>query len=414
MAVPTRWLLGSFARDSLFENIPRLIIAQAGILFAVTLVTLQTGIYQGFTRSTIDLIVRSRADLWITSKGMLNLNLTPPLDFTNLEQARQLKGVQRAEALIVWLGLWRTAHNRLTLVTFMGIDPLGQLFAPVGFAQGKIADLSRPYSVSIDQNSREDLQIEQLGDRGVIGSLPARVIGYTKGTKSLVFGPILLTSLLNAKAYISSPLAANLPCPVAKSGVECEPAQPSFPPQLQPLAATDQIGYVLVQAQAGMNIDQLKQRLATALPETQVLTKGEMARQTQTYWEQRSGIGIVLGLGAGIGIVVGTVVVGQILYASVSEHLREFATLKAIGASNWTIYGVIGEQALWMAILGYIPGLLLSLAVAEAIATQGIVILITPFSAATIFGITLLMCFAASAFAIRKITQVDPVTVFRS
>lgn len=104
-----------------------------------------------------------------------------------------------------------------------------------------------------------------------------------------------------------------------------------------------------------------------------------MAQQTQAYWQKRSGIGYILGLGAVVGTIVGAVVVGQILYASVSDHIKEFGTLKAMGASDWYIYRVIMEQGLWMAILGYLPGMALCLGVAAwTSATQGILILITP------------------------------------
>jgi putative ABC transport system permease protein len=107
--------------------------------------------------------------------------------------------------------------------------------------------------------------------------------------------------------------------------------------------------------------------------------------------------------------------VGQILYASASDHIKEFGTLKAIGASDWIIYSVIVEQALWMAVLGYIPGIALCLGVAAwTAATQSIVILITPMSAATVFGITVVMCVGSALFAIQKVTRVDPAIVFKA
>ena len=122
----------------------------------------------------------------------------------------------------------------------------------------------------------------------------------------------------------------------------------------------------------------------------------------------------VLGIGAVVGVLVGVVIVGQILYSSVSDHLKEFGTLKAMGSSNWAIYSIIVEQALWMAVLGYIPGIALCLGVAAwTSATQGILILITPLSALGIFGITVGMCIGSAIFAIQKVTRVDPAIVFK-
>jgi putative ABC transport system permease protein len=140
-----------------------------------------------------------------------------------------------------------------------------------------------------------------------------------------------------------------------------------------------------------------------------------MSDRTRTYWQQRTGIGFILGLGATVGVIVGMVIVGQILYSSVADHLKEFGTLKAMGASNWVIYRIIIEQALWMAVLGYIPSLGLCLGLgAWTFATQGITILITPLTATGLLGLTIVMCVGSALFAIQKITHVDPAIVFKA
>jgi putative ABC transport system permease protein len=172
---------------------------------------------------------------------------------------------------------------------------------------------------------------------------------------------------------------------------------------------------VLVRAKPGEDLQLLKKRLEAALPDTRAYTRAEMALQTQSYWQKRSGIGFILGMGAVVGIIVGVVIVGQILYSSVSDHIKEFGTLKAMGASDWVIYSVIIEQALWMAVLGYLPGMALCLGVAAwTSATQAIMILITPGSAAAILGITVVMCISSAFFAIQKVTRVDPAMVFKA
>jgi putative ABC transport system permease protein len=113
--------------------------------------------------------------------------------------------------------------------------------------------------------------------------------------------------------------------------------------------------------------------------------------------------------------MVGMVVVGQILYASVSDHIKEFGTLKAMGASQSVIYGVSIEQALWMAVLGYLPGMLLCWGIQSwALAAQGLTILISPGTAVGVFGITVVMCVSSAIFAIQKINRVDPAIVFKA
>jgi putative ABC transport system permease protein len=400
------------ARKNLLEDLPRFLVAQAGIMFAVSLVTLQTGLYSGFSRSTSQLIDKSRADLWLSSTNTVHLGLSVPLQYERLAQTAAVEGVDRAEALIVRGATWHDRNNQLTSVTLVGTEPDSQLFNPWTLRQGNATRLSDPYSVLTDQSSLESLGLLGLGEAGSIGGLPAKIVGITQGSKSLVLGTLVFTSLRTARAYLTSPPRTELPCGLAAPGSDCQTeAYPAIP---RALTATDPISFILIRAEPGTNIPLLKQRLEADLSGIRAYTRREMARANQTYWQDRSGIGFVLGLGAVVGVVVGVIVVGQILYASISEHIKEFGTLKAMGASNWVVYGVIGEQALWMSILGYLPGIALCLGVARwAASTQGILILITPSSAASIFGITVLMCLGASLFAIQKVTSVDPAIVFK-
>jgi putative ABC transport system permease protein len=177
----------------------------------------------------------------------------------------------------------------------------------------------------------------------------------------------------------------------------------------------DQVTFVLVRARPGEDLQVLKQRLVDALPDTVAFTQLEMSNRTREYWQRSTGVGFILGMGAVVGIVVGMVVVGQILYASVSDHLKEFGTLKAMGSSDWYIYRIIIEQALWMAVLGYLPGLGICLGVgAYTLQARSIQILISPGTAVAVLGMTVAMCSGAAMFAIRKATQLDPAMVFKS
>jgi putative ABC transport system permease protein len=125
-------------------------------------------------------------------------------------------------------------------------------------------------------------------------------------------------------------------------------------------------------------------------------------------------VGFILTLGAIVGAIVGIAIVGQILYASASERVREFATLKAMGASSWVLRGIIVEQSLWMAVLGYLPGIGLCVGVAQFATTAGVVIAITPLSAFLTFGVTVVMCVSSALFAIQKVNRIDPAVVFKA
>ena len=412
--------MASIARKNLFEDLPRLFVAQAGIMFAVSLVTIQTGIFNGFTRSTGLLIDRSKADIWLASDEMVYLELTLPLPVEHLLQARRIPGVTKAEALLFTPKRWRVAPNHIAPNQIVGFDPDGELFAPWDFTQGNIEVLRQPYTVVVDESTTDSLAVERVGDVGSINSIPTTIGGFVRGNQSIVSSIFMYASLESANTYATSQIATSIRCQSKDDTIECvnefsrAAEETGDRPPPKPLSAGDLITYILVKAEPEQNIEELKKRLEKAMPATRAYTKAEMARITRQYWQQRTGIGFILGLGAAVGTIVGMVVVGQILYASVADNIKEFATLKAMGASNGTLYRTIVEQALWMAVMGYVPGILLCLSISSYTARVGISILITPATGLAVFGITLVICIGASMFAIQRVTKIDPAIVFKA
>ena len=411
----------SLARKNLFEDVPRFLVAQAGIMFAVSLVAIQTGLLDGFKRSTGILIDRSKADIWVASKDMVNLELTLPLPAGYLSQVQQVKGVQRAEALLLGGGIWRSPSGKITSVRMFGFDPAGQLFDVFEPTQGKISDLTQPYTAFTDEANLDNLDLKQVGDAANVGPLSIKLVGLTRNTQSIAASNYLFASLENVKSYATGNRTANLNCRMQSGQFLCTTVYAQSPganpaaAKPTALSSTDSISYVLVKAKGGESLQTLKQRLESTLPNTIAYTQAEMAARTRNYWVQRTGVGFILGLGATVGVIVGMVIVGQILYSSVADHLKEFATLKAMGVPDRVVYGIIIQQALLMAILGYIPSVGFCLALGSwTFATQGITILITPFSAFGILGITIFMCVGSALFAIQKVTHVDPALVFKS
>ena len=412
----------SIARKNLLEDLPRFLVAQAGIMFAVSLVTIQTGVLKGFTSSASLLIDKSDADIWVASNDMVHLELTLPLPADQVNKARRVAGVDRAEALIIRKTLWRVSSGQITLSAVIGFDPNGQLFAPWNIIQGSTDSLKEPYTVIVDQTKLRDLNVRRVGDTASIGSLQAKIVGLTQNSQPIVMSDFLFTSLENANAFANSPSDNALHCRVQSGNVDCvnvdssQTAKPAgIPPAPRELSPADPVSFILIRAKPGQDLQVLKQRLNSALPKTHAYTRAELADRAHTYWQKRTGVGYILGLGAAVGVIVGMVIVSQILYSSVSDHLKEFGTLKAMGASDWTIYSVIVEQALWMAILGYIPGLLICIGVGYwTYTTQGIMILITPAGAIAVLGLTVVMCVGSAIFAIQKVTRVDSAIVFKA
>jgi putative ABC transport system permease protein len=422
----------SIARKNLLEDIPRFLVAQAGIMFAVSLVTIQTGILNGFTRSTSLIVDQSQADLWITSPEMVNFELTDPLFYGQLAQVKNIGGIQQAEVINMGSSRWRPDNGESSPLKIIGFDINGSLFQPGKVIAGNLQDLKQPYTIMADQVRLGSMDLRNIGDIGKVEALPTKLVAITSGTQSIVSSTLLFTSLENAHAYLLSGMRADVTCKVGDGGnLNCtkiieknnitdkkapnDIRQPKFPQSLPTrLETLDPIAYILVKAKPGEDLNSLKQKILQTLPDVSVYTNSEMSAKTRDYWQGRTSIGFVLGIGATVGIVVGIVVVAQILYSSVSDHIKEFATLKAMGAPDREIYSIIIEQSLWMAILGYLPGMLLCWGVSIWSVSKGIIILITPVSAVAVLGITVIMCMGSAFFAIQKVTRIDAALVFKA
>lgn len=433
-------------RKTLFKDKARFLVAQAGVAFAVGLIAIETGIYLGFIQSTVLPITESTADIWVSARGMPYFELTLPLRYDTLAKARTVTGVKRAEALLLKTSAWRGAAHHLEYIRVIGFDPHGQLWAPGPLTADLRDRLLAPDSAIVDDSKTGNLNIEGVGGTGKIGDHDVHIIGLTHGTQPVVSATLIDASMRNAKAFSSMTRtpgvatstdvnaaeaeldpdelarylgAADIARYLGQEGIVPTPAPTPKPaPQQQQDPSTldpgDDISYILVQAQPGQDLNALKGRLTSELRGTAAYTRKEMADRTSSYWVKRTNIGFILGLIAIVGLIVGVTVAGQILYTSVVEHITEYGTLRAIGAPDSLFYAVVAEQALIMACLGFIPGIIISAIVAHwAFVTRGVIILITPGSAALTLVIIAAMCVASGIFAVQRALRVDPAMVFR-
>jgi putative ABC transport system permease protein len=392
----------SIARKTLFHDRVPFAVAQAGIIFSVGLVSIQVGLFFGFTRSTSTIIDHAEADIWVVSKTMQQLDVTLPIPYQRFLDAMQVDGVNRAEPFIFQEVTWQQSTHPIAPVTVIGIEPESQLFRLAPITQERLNPLSTPYTALLNRSDLEPLNITtdiaSLDTLATLNTLPVKIVGVTQGLRSMVSSPFLFTAVDSSYAYVS-----HTPGDFS--------APPMFPAPLQP---THQITAVLVRAQPGQNLQDLKARLGLALPDTRAYTQKEFSQLTQTYWLNNTGVTFILGMGAVVAIVVGTVVVSQVLYMGVVRHLGEYATLKAMGASNGVLYRIVLEQALWMALLGYFPGLGLCAALGAWTAqTQAIQIIITPPIALGVLGLTLGMGATSAVVALQKVANLDPALVFQ-
>jgi putative ABC transport system permease protein len=170
--------------------------------------------------------------------------------------------------------------------------------------------------------------------------------------------------------------------------------------------------YLLVRLTADANLDHVRRQLTSEITDVEILTTAEFRERSRTFWLFSTGAGAALFAGALLGVIVGTVVVAQTLYASTKEHLNEFATLRAMGSSRRYIYNVIVWQALLSAVIGFSIAALISGLVVRLTAATALPIVITPALVGGLFLLTIVMCIGSSIAAIVQVTRIDPAMVF--
>jgi putative ABC transport system permease protein len=147
--------------------------------------------------------------------------------------------------------------------------------------------------------------------------------------------------------------------------------------------------------------------------DSRVLTMQGFINFERTYWQRSTAIGFIFTLGTIMGFIVGIVIVYQILYTDVSDHLAEYATLKAMGYGNWYLSGVVIQEAFVLSILGFIPGLVISFALYNLTknATR-LPVDMTLERGIQVLLLTMTMCVISGAISLRKVQSADPAEIF--
>jgi putative ABC transport system permease protein len=184
--------------------------------------------------------------------------------------------------------------------------------------------------------------------------------------------------------------------------------------RLFPDRSRNQIQLGLLRLHEGADAEATRQALAEYLPDdVLVMTKAQFVQREKDYWNSATPIGYVFAFGAIMGLVVGAIIVYQILFADVSEHLNEYATLRAIGYRKRFVSGIVLQEALILAVLGFIPGVLAAnWLYGKAAAATNLPIYMTQDRAVTVFALTLGMCVLSGLLAMRKVQRLDPAEVF--
>lgn len=367
----------------------RLAVAVAGIAFAVLLIMMQLGFRAALFDSSVRFHERLNYDIALFSTD--SVFIVRPEEFSIRRLYQALGDPDVAEVMPVYIApaLWRNpwTHQRRT-INAIGFDPQHEILKTAGFDTVRLRTAQQD-AVIFDALGRPEFG--HVGDTlrgggGLSTEINARrmdLVGLFEMGPSFGIDGTVMTSDDNWLRM--------------------------FP---QRSRHRIQLGLLLLTEGADPHV--VRSRLEAQLPQdVLVLTREQFVEREKNYWNATTPIGYIFAFGAIMGFVVGAIVVYQILFADVSEHLNEYATMRALGFSNGFVAGIVLQQACILAVLGYIPGMVLvHFLYGTAAEATRLPLYINPERAATVFVMTVVMCAASALLAIRKVRRLDPADVF--
>lgn len=380
--VPLAWLQLTYHKG-------RFLVALVGVAFAVILMFVQLGFQDALYEDAITIHKTFKADLILISPKSVFLFGTSLFPRRRLYDALEVDGVATASPFYLGAGQWKNPQNKssrnIIILAFNPDKPIFNLESinndldTIRRADVVLFDrLSRleygPIAAKFDQEKHISTEIN--GHRVKVGGL------FTLGGGVLSADGLLISSDLNFLRIVGRSLS--------------------------------EINLGLLTIEPGANQQQVQRHLTSVLPkDVKVMTNQEFNDFEQNFWKTSSPIGFIFGLGLLMGCFIGSVIVYQILYTDVTNHLPEYATLKAMGYTDWYLVKIVLQEALLLAILGFIPGFIISISLYDLIKDTARLPMATNLGRVVfILSLTVSMCFASGAIALLKLRSVDPADIF--
>lgn len=382
------WRRTQLAWHVLRKERVRLLVAVVGIAFADLLIFMQLGFQGALFFSASRLQHSFRGDLFLVNPHFETMISPQSFSRDLLYRCASFSEVESIHAARLILSPWRNPVNgRSRNIMVLGVDPAVPLLNDPAIV-AELPKLKGLGNVLFDRLGRPEFgPVEQLLSQGPV---------VTEIDRKRV----QVVGLFSMGASFA-----------ADGGVIC--SEQTFLRILGRGSAAD-IEYGMLFVRGGVNLGLLQQRIQRHLGEdVRVLTRVQLEKIEEDYWRNSTGIGFIFGMGVVMGFLVGVIIVYQILHADISDHLPQYATLKAMGYGNGFLLVTLAQESVILALLGYLPGLGLSLLLYErATAATMLPITMTGERALGVLAATLVMCLISAAIAARELVSADPAEIF--
>jgi putative ABC transport system permease protein len=372
----------NYALSTIWYERQRFLPAIMAVAFSAVLIAVQSGIMLGLLSMISMPVDQARADLWVGYPGVRSVDLGRSIPERWSARVSGQPEVVRVESATIGFSLWIRASSRddpstPEVITVVGTrqDPNSLGAVDQLRAQPELmARLGEPLTVAVDEGELSRLGIKGIGDSAEVFNNRVRVVGLTRGYKS-VGGPYVFCSVETARKLIRDP----------------------------PGSTT----YVLAKTRTPEDAAIVARRLAS-YRQMSAYTSDELSRRSRLYWLFVTKGGIAVGFTALLGLLVGAVVTSQTLYAATAASQREFATLRAMGIPGWRLQLTTLEQSFWVGLFGIALAAPVTVALTEVANRLGTQVRLHPLVILTAASVTLVMAIVSGLMALRSFKKMDP------
>jgi putative ABC transport system permease protein len=368
-------------RILLYDKV-RSFLTLLGVVFAISLIFAQMGIYLGLMEMSSVIIDGTPGDIWVTSRNSKNFDFSQPFPEYICQQVLSQEGVQWAEKLVIAWGLIKQKEGGTEQVEIVGYNPDTGVGGPWRMKIGDSRAVKNGNFAIVDESAMRRLGNIRVGEYRDIVHRRLQIVGISEGIRSFTTAPIIFTSYRLAQ-------------------------------DLEGWIGPDNTVFVITKVAPGNSVEGVIQRLKNHLKGVDVYSKEAFSRKTRLYWTIETGVGFAFFLTILISFLIGMLIIGQTIYNSTVEHIKEFGTLKAMGANNTDIYRIIFSQALINALFGYLISLVITLISVPIYEATDLIIVVRWWTNLIVLGLALVMCLSSAFVSIRKIKRIDPAILFR-
>jgi putative ABC transport system permease protein len=353
-----------------------------GIAVAFVLSAAQIGLMVSWCNTVSAIVRHADVDVWVMAEKTPAFDYGTPIPDVRLYQVRSVPGVAWAETMFMSWMFVRQPDGRMTIVELVGIDD-GLAGAPWSMSTSEASVVLQPEAIIVDKLYAKQLGVSRIGDEVEMSDRRAVVRGFSEGVRTITAAPFIFTSVQSAVEY-------------------------------DPRYADDEVTYVIARCEPGTTPEQLRDAIASSVPAVEALTTRQFVQRSLSYWLFDTGLGLTVIATAILGLVVGTVIISQALYAITNDHLPNYATLLAVGFGRLQLVVIVMVQATVLGIIGIAIGSAVFGRMSSLSQATPIPIEMIPVVYASIVAVFLASCVAASFLSLRTIFRIDPVTVFHN